>query len=268
MPAREAPPAIPGADGESCPRRAPGPRRRRVGGHRAPPPGRRGSGRGRGSRLVARRRRRLDELVAEMADGLAVEADVRDPDAGAHVVEEVVSAFGGLDAVVYAAAVTRLGDLVDADAEVWQDVLATNLVGASLVLRAACAELTASGGRALVLSSDSVAYPFPGLGPYAASKAALDKLIEAWRGEHPDVGITRVIIGPTATEAASSWDPDLAGRYFEVWAERGLLADAVIPQQAEQVADRLVELLAAPEIPDDVELFPPGMASTLEDGSR
>jgi NAD(P)-dependent dehydrogenase (short-subunit alcohol dehydrogenase family) len=213
--------------------------------------------------LVARRRERLNELVAEMGDGTTIEADVREASDCDRALEEVVDAFGGLDAVVYAAAVTCLGGVAEADAQVWNDVIATNLVGASLVLRAALPHLATSGGRALILSSDSVAYPFPGLGPYAASKAALDTLILAWRGEHPEIDVVRVIVGPTVTEAASAWDPETAARFFEVWAARGFLRDDVIPQQAEAVADRLVELLATDDPPEDVELFPPGMPSTL-----
>ena len=37
--------------------------------------------------------------------------------------------------------------------------------------------------------------PWPGLGAYAVSKAALDKLVEAWRAEHPHVAFTRLVIG-------------------------------------------------------------------------
>ena len=55
--------------------------------------------------------------------------------------------------------------------------------------------------------------PWPGLGSYAVSKAALDKLVEAWRAEHPHLGFTRVIVGECAggegdsmTGFAADWD--------------------------------------------------------------
>ena len=45
------------------------------------------------------------------------------------------------------------------------------------------------------------------------SKAALDKLVEAWRAEHPQIGFTRVVVGDCAggegeslTEFANGWD--------------------------------------------------------------
>ena len=49
---------------------------------------------------------------------------------------------------------------------------------------------------------------------YAVSKAALDKLVEAWRAEHPPVGFTRLVVGDCAggegdamTGFADDWDP-------------------------------------------------------------
>lgn len=215
----------------------------------------------------ARRPDRLTRLVADLGPGaVAIPLDVRDGDAIEAAVLAAADHLGGLDAVVYSAAVTSLGPLAAADAAQWRDVLDTNLIGASLVVRAALPVLVEHRGRAFILSSDSVAYPFPGLGPYAASKAALDKVIEAWRGEHPEVGFTRVVIGPTTTDAAEGWDPDLATSYFQQWADLGLLREGVEPQSPEVVAERLVSVLSDPAPPDDVELLPPGMPSVLDRG--
>ena len=65
--------------------------------------------------------------------------------------------------------------------------------------------------------SASLTPPWPGLGSYAVSKAALDKLVDAWRGEHPELGFTRLVVGECAggegdsmTEFASGWDAELA----------------------------------------------------------
>ena len=72
-------------------------------------------------------------------------------------------------------------------------VFDTNVMGAALVTAAAVPHLSASGGTAVYLSSVSASLtpPWPGLGAYGVSKAALDKLVEAWRVEHPDIGFTR-----------------------------------------------------------------------------
>ena len=71
------------------------------------------------------------------------------------------------------------------------------MIGAALVTAAAIPHLTEAHWVAAYLSSVSASFtpPWPGLGAYATSKAALDTLVEAWRGEHPAVGFTRVIVG-------------------------------------------------------------------------
>ena len=72
--------------------------------------------------------------------------------------------------------------------------------------------------------SASLTPPWPGLGAYAVSKAALDKLVEAWRAEHPGVNFTRCIVGDcgggdgeSATGFADNWDWDLLGELHRVW---------------------------------------------------
>ena len=83
--------------------------------------------------------------------------------------------------------------------------------------------------------SASLTPPWPGLGAYAVSKAALDKLVEAWRAEHPTIGFTRVIVGDCAggegdsmTGFANDWDPERAVEFGTKWAERKYLSDSLI----------------------------------------
>ena len=88
---------------------------------------------------------------------------------------------------MYTPAIGPLARLVDTDADTWRRVFDTNVTGAAIVTAAALPHLQATGGRAVYLSSVSASQtpPWPGLGAYAVSKAALDKLVEAWRVEHP-----------------------------------------------------------------------------------
>jgi len=83
--------------------------------------------------------------------------------------------------------------------------------------------------------SASLTAPWPGLGAYIVSKAALDKLVEAWRVEHPTVGFTRVVVGNCAggegasmTEFASRWDSALAAELAPGWVARGYLAGPLL----------------------------------------
>ena len=143
------------------------------------------------------------------ARGTAV-CDVRVPDSATRVVRDAVERLGGLDVVVYATAVDPLVRLVDTDADRWRQVFETNVFGASLVTRAALAPLTESRGRMVYISATSVGRPLPGMGAYETSKAALDELVRAWRGEHPEIGFCNVAVGNTlGTEVYQSWDRDL-----------------------------------------------------------
>ena len=112
-------------------------------------------------------------------------------------INQAAEGLGGIDALVYAPGVGPLVRLADMDAETWRHVFDTNVIGAALVTAAAVPYLTESSGTAVYLSSVSASMtpPWPGLGAYAVSKAALDKLVEAWRAEHPTVGFTRVVVG-------------------------------------------------------------------------
>src|SRR5206468_8944809 len=107
----------------------------------------------------------------------------------------------------------------------------TNVIGASLITAAALPYLVESRGVAAYLSSVSASHTpvWPGLGAYIVSKAALEKLVEVWRTEHPDVGFTRIVVGdcaggegPNMTEFANAWDPTLAAEFAPQWLARGL----------------------------------------------
>jgi NAD(P)-dependent dehydrogenase (short-subunit alcohol dehydrogenase family) len=194
----------------------------------------------RGSRvaLLARRRDRLEGAAAEAgADALAVVCDVTDESSCREAIAEAAEGLGGIDALVYTPGIGPLTRLADTDADTWRHVFDTNVIGASLLTAAAIPHLSKSRGTAMYLSSVSASQtpPWPGLGAYAVSKAALDKLVEAWRVEHPDIGFTRVVVGECAggegdamTEFASGWDADLAAELLPTWIERNYMTGALL----------------------------------------
>jgi NAD(P)-dependent dehydrogenase (short-subunit alcohol dehydrogenase family) len=199
--------------------------------------------------LLARRRGRLDDAAKEAGPGaLVVECDVTDEQSCRSAIASAAAGLGGIDALVYAPGIGPLAKLVDTDAETWARVFATNVTGASLVTAAALPHLSESTGAALYLSSVSASQtpPWPGLGAYAVSKAALDKLVDAWRGEHPDVGFTRLVVGDCAggegdamTGFADGWDPELAAEVAPTWVARNYMAGALMD------VDRLVAMVDA-----------------------
>jgi NAD(P)-dependent dehydrogenase (short-subunit alcohol dehydrogenase family) len=205
---------------------------------------------------MARRSDRLESLCAEAAGRVAaVTGDVRCDDSCRGAVAFAAEALGGLDVVVYAAGVSSMALVRDTSHCEWTRIFETNVIGAGRVFAHACAPLTANRGQMVVLSSVSVQRPKPGLVPYAASKAALQKLIEGLRTENPEVSFTVVTIGPTAgTEFAVDFDPAVAPRLMELWTAGGFLARGQMT--CAEVADRVVQCLAAPMRTEEMVLLP------------
>ena len=194
--------------------------------------------RGAQTALLARRQQRLEVAAKEAGPGtLAITCDVTRAESCQGAVNEAAEGLGGIDALVYAPGVGPLVRLADMDADTWRHVFDTNVIGASLVTAAALPYLTESSGTAVYLSSvsASVTPPWPGLGAYAVSKAALDKLVEAWRAEHPTVGFSRVIVGEcmggegdSVPGFADGWDQDLAAEVMPVWFARNYMSGSFV----------------------------------------
>jgi NAD(P)-dependent dehydrogenase (short-subunit alcohol dehydrogenase family) len=177
-----------------------------------------------------------------------VECDVTDEESCRSSIAEAAAGLGGIDALVYTPGIGPLAKLVDTDAETWRQVFETNVTGAALITTAAVPHLAETGGAAVYLSSVSASMtpPWPGLGAYAVSKAALDKLVEAWRAEHPDVGFTRLIVGDCAggegdsmTGFANGWDLELMAEVHPIWATRNYMAGSLMD------VERLVAMVHA-----------------------
>jgi NAD(P)-dependent dehydrogenase (short-subunit alcohol dehydrogenase family) len=212
----------------------------------------------RGSRvaLMARRKDRLETAAADAGEGtLAIECDVTSEASCKDAIEEAAAGLGGIDAVVYAPAIGHLARIEDIGFDTWQEIFATNVIGASLVTAAALPHLEASKGVVAYLSSvtGSETPPWGGLGSYAVSKAALEKLIEAWRQEHPDLGFSRVIVGECAggegesmTGFADGWDGELLGDLVGTWITRGYMTGALMDvENLVNVVDQITRMDAS-----------------------
>ncbi len=210
--------------------------------------------------LMARRKSRLEEAADEAGTGaLAVECDVTDEASCTRAVAEAAEGLGGIDALVYATGIGHLVRIADTDAAMWRQVFDTNVIGASLVTSAALPHLEASQGTAVYLSSVSASHtpPWPGLGAYAVSKAALEKLVEAWRAEHPQLGFTRVTVGDCAggegdamTGFNADWDRELVTEMAPIWLARQYVAGALLDvDELVAVVESILRLGSSASVP-------------------
>ena len=129
--------------------------------------------------------------------------DVTRDDSVSAAVEDVLAKTGGrLDALVNNAGYYAFGALEETSPDELRAQLETNVVGVHRVTRAVLPAMRARGqGTVVVLGSISGRVAIPMVGPYHASKWALEGMIEAWRLELIPFGVRVALIepGPFAT---------------------------------------------------------------------
>lgn len=229
--------------------------------------------------LLARRRERIDAAASEAGpNATAIACDVTDEASCRAAIDAAAAALGGIDNIVYTPAVGPLVRMVDTDAETWRRIFDTNVIGAALVTAAAVPHLTAAAGKAVYLSSDAGTFgpPWPGLGAYGVSKAALERLVDAWRAEHPDIGFTCLIVGECAggegdgqTGMNVDWDMDLAMKAVPLWASRGCMPGKLMPvEDLVEVVHMILRTNASTSMPVVVARGAPASAAAFADSAH
>ncbi len=183
--------------------------------------------------LVARNAAPLEDLADELG-GVALPADVSDPEQVDDMVSRFRSEMGGApQLVVHSAGVFSLGAVAEESVKAFDQHLAVNLRAAFLVIRAVLPEMLAHGGGTIVtVGSVAGRKAFPGNGAYSASKFGLRGLHEVLLEETRGTAVRVTLLEPAATDT-TIWDPlgvegtpDLPGRSEMLRPED--VADAVV----------------------------------------
>jgi NAD(P)-dependent dehydrogenase (short-subunit alcohol dehydrogenase family) len=127
----------------------------------------------------------------------AVILDVTDAD---HIAKLADALPARLDAVVNNAGVAVGGPVETVTPDDWRKVLEVNVIGQFAVTRAVLPKLRESRGRAVFISSVNGRISTPMLGPYSASKFALEAACDALRIELRGWGVPVVLIEPAQTD--------------------------------------------------------------------
>ena len=131
----------------------------------------------------------------------AVTADVAEPASVTTAVVDSATAMGGLDGVVNAAGIDLVTDIEAMTPAEWSRILAVNLTGPMLVMRAAFSYLREAGGGTIVnVSSGAGLSPLKHRTAYCASKAGLQMASKALAMEAAEFGIRVNAICPGAVE--------------------------------------------------------------------
>jgi 3-oxoacyl-[acyl-carrier protein] reductase len=180
------------------------------------------------------------EIEALGTDGLAVCADVSDPDDVDQMVSEVRRELGPVEILVNNAAIARALPLEGVRLATWDTTMAVNLRAPFIVSSAVIPDMRARKWGRLLYISSTAARVGGIVGPhYAASKAGLEGLMRAYASLLSKEGITANAIAPALIETEM-----LAGN---VAAEPARLPVGRFGT-AEEVADLLVAVARNPFI--------------------
>lgn len=121
--------------------------------------------------------------AAAGSDLLAIQADVTVPEDCQAMVQAVLQRHGRIDVVWANAGISSFGPLAYTDPRAWQRCIEVNVLGTFHTVRAALPEIMRSKGQAVVSASVSSFTHPPCVSAYAASKAAVEAMCNAWRIE-------------------------------------------------------------------------------------
>lgn len=139
-----------------------------------------------------------EELTALGVRACAIRADVSDPTQASALVEQTVSALGGLDALVCSAGIALPQQLLtDTTDEQWRSVFSVNVDGTFYAIRAAVPHFVhQKAGRIITLSSMWGVTGGSCEAAYSASKGAVVALTRALAKELGPSGITVNCVAP------------------------------------------------------------------------
>jgi uncharacterized protein len=190
------------------------------------------SARGARVALVARDGNALRALAVELG-GTAHPADLTDVDQVRSLVERVEEEAGAVDVLVNNAGIDLSGPLAGIDPEALSSLFQLNLLTPADLCRQVIPRMVHRGrGHIVNVSSMAGIGVFPGLVPYASSKAGLTHLTAGLRADlkRLPIGTTVVEVGPVPTDLldhAESYQP--TARSFRRGKRLGVLPE--VPRQ-------------------------------------
>jgi NAD(P)-dependent dehydrogenase (short-subunit alcohol dehydrogenase family) len=137
-----------------------------------------------------------------------IQADLREPDQAAAVIDEAVRVYGRLDVLVNNAGGSPSADAATVSARFVAKVVALNLLAPFYVAQPANAVMQQQFNGGVILNIGSVAahQPEPGTAAYAAAKAGLLTLTRALALEWaPKVRVNHITVGLILTEQAAEF---------------------------------------------------------------
>ena len=204
-----------------------------------------GGASGIGREVAARLREAGDDVVVWDLSSADIACDVSDPDAVSVAMARTVRDHGVPTRVVTCAGVGASGMLLDQPPAEWERVLAVNLTGTWLTIRAGARAMIDAGvgGSIVAVSSISGTLADRDMGAYCVSKAGVDMLVKVAAVEWGVHGIRVNAVGPGVTRTPMLAKPEQLPGWVEGLSERTALGRL---GEATDVAGAIVGVLELP----------------------
>jgi len=155
--------------------------------------------------LAARSADKLASLKAEIEQlgqpALAIPTDMRDQAAVNRMVAQAHSHFGRIDILVNNAGQAAAGRIAEVNPDYFRQIFDLNLLGVLYAIQAVVPSMRQAGGGLIINISSMVSkMHIPGLGTYAATKAALNLLSDTARVELAGDDIKVITVYPRTTD--------------------------------------------------------------------
>jgi NAD(P)-dependent dehydrogenase (short-subunit alcohol dehydrogenase family) len=204
-----------------------------------------GGASGIGQEVAARLRDAGHDVVAWDLARADIDCDVSDPDAVSAAMERTVREHGVPTRIVTCAGIGASGMLLQQSLAEWERVLAVNLTGTWLTIRAAAQAMIDArvGGSIVAVSSISGTVADRDMGAYCVSKAGVDMLVKVAAVEWGAHGIRVNAVGPGVTRTPMLAKPEQLPGWVEGLSERTALGGL---GAATDVAGAIVGVLELP----------------------
>ena len=141
--------------------------------------------------------------------------DVRTRESVSHVIQDTINHFGRIDVIANCSGYGVIGACEDQEDDEIRNQFETNFMGTLNIIQLSLPYFRELGaGRYLIFSSTAGALGVPGLGPYCATKYAVEGLIEAMLYEIDSFNIKATLVEPGLVRRD---EPDWATNPLPSW---------------------------------------------------
>lgn len=154
--------------------------------------------------------------------------DLTDAHQASAAMQQAHQALGGIDGLVNVAGGFRWVTVSDTKSDDWSDMFAMNVMTASNATRAALPALKASGrGSVVMIGAAGALKASAGMGPYAASKSGVHRLVEALADELKSEGVRVNAVLPSIIDTPAN-RKDMPDADPAAWVSPDALAEVIV----------------------------------------